>query len=41
LAVFALGFFTDFEILDFFQRTGLSLNRKKTEKICLFSVGKA
>jgi len=42
LALFVLGFFTDFEILDVFQRTGLFLNRKKkTGKIWLFSVGKA
>jgi len=35
LAVFALGVFTDFEILDAFQRTGL-FKSKKTHKICFF-----
>jgi len=35
LAVFALGFFTDFEILDVFQRTGLFLNQEKIYKIWL------
>ena len=41
LLAFALGFFTDFEILGVFQRTGLCLYRKKNNKICLFSVRKA
>jgi len=35
LAVFALGFFTEFEILDVFQRTGLFLI-EKTDYIWTF-----
>jgi len=40
LAVFALEFFTDFEILDVLQRTMLSLNRKKQRKFGFFLSGK-
>ena len=36
LALFALGFFTDLEILDVFQSTGLFLNRKKERKFGFF-----
>jgi len=40
LAVFALGFFTDFEILDVFNALGF-FKSKKRDKISLYSVGKS
>jgi len=36
LAVFALGYFSDFEILDVFQRTELFLIEKKQKNLAFF-----